>query len=156
MDELQAETNDRVNPQTKSATRRQVGLQIYLPLGLGALAIAALVATMWGLRVAEASDWADALLVVLLVPAMIIGLLVLAALLVLTILVARLMQSIPPPAKRVQDVTAGAAKAVRQTARMVTRPIFALRASMAALEAMVRGLGSILVGKRGNTDGRED
>jgi hypothetical protein len=156
MDELQAETTDRANPRTRSATKRQVGLQIYLPLGLGALGVAALVATMWVLRVAEASDWADALLVVLLVPAMILGLLVLAALLVLAILVARLTESLPAPAKRVQDVTAGAAKAVRRTTSLFTRPVFALRASMAALEAAVRGLGSILVKKRGNTDGRED
>jgi hypothetical protein len=71
MDEFPPRPSKR-NPVTKAAFRRQVWLQIYLPLAGGVLLLAAAAAGLWRADLAGASAWADASAILLLPPVLVV------------------------------------------------------------------------------------
>ncbi len=128
------------NPLTRAATRRQILLQIYLPLGVTLLLIGVLVAVAVATAAGTVGSWADTTLTFLALPlALILGL-VLAALAGAAVALGRLMQEIPGLAGGLQAGVDQAARAVRTGSQAATRP---LMVPLAAAEAFGVALRSI-------------
>jgi hypothetical protein len=124
--------------------RRQMLLQVYLPLGLFALLLAALVAWLWMGGVGDAGTWADVALILLLIPAMLMGLVILAAFIALAVLIVRLIGIIPEPAHRAQSIIRRVERETSRSVDLALRPLLTLSALWAAFKAICKGLISII------------
>jgi uncharacterized membrane protein (UPF0182 family) len=140
--------NDSFPPKRDSrqmiAFKRQMRLQVYLPLGLFVLLLAAIVAWFWVGGVGGAGVWADVGMITLLIPALFLGLIVLAIFIALAVLIGRLIGLIPDPADRVQSIIR---RVERQTTRgvdLALRPLVGLSALWSALKAIGASLAAIL------------
>lgn len=126
------------------AFKRQVRLQVYLPLGVFVLLLAAVVAWFWIGGVGEAGVWADVGLIMLLIPALFVGLIMLALFLTLAILVGKLVGLIPEPANRLRLIVRRVEKETRRGVDLATNPLVNLSAIWSALKAIGTGLAEIL------------
>lgn len=126
------------------AFKRQVRLQVYLPLGVFVLLLAAVVAWFWIGGVGEAGVWADVGLIMLLIPALFVGLILLALFLALAILIGKLVGLIPEPANRVRLIVRRVEKETRRGVDLATNPLVNLSAIWSALKAIGTGLAEIL------------
>ena len=124
--------------------RRQMLLQVYMPLGLGILVLAALVAWLWIGGVGDAGTWADVALILLLIPALLIGLAILAAIIALAVLIVRLIGLIPEPAHRTQVIIRRVERETSRSIDLALRPLLALSSLWAALKAIGKALISIV------------
>ncbi len=119
-------------------------LQVYLPLGLFTLVLAALVTWLWVGGVGDASTWADVALVIVLIPALLMGLVVLAVVLALAVLLGKLIGMIPEPAHRAQSIIRRAERGISRGIDTALRPLLMLSALWTALKAIGRGLASLV------------
>lgn len=126
------------------AFKRQVRLQVYLPLGVFVLLLAAVVAWFWIGGVGEAGVWADVGLIMLLIPALFVGLIMLALFLTLAILVGKLVGLIPEPANRLRLIVRRVEKETRRGVDLALNPLMNLSAIWSALKAIGTGLAEIL------------
>jgi hypothetical protein len=85
-----------VNLKTQASFRRQVRWQVYLPLVLIVLGLVALLVVLASAGVGDTSLWADLSVVLLALPACLLGVVLLAALLAAGVGVARLTALLPP------------------------------------------------------------
>lgn len=114
------------NPVTQAAFRRQVRLEVYLPLGLIILLIVILgtaaVVVAWG----TASSWADTVIVLLAVPMAVALLIVLAGLVAASVGLIAAIRRIPEVTVGLQDGVVRVSEGVRQgsdaTAKVVIIP----------------------------------
>jgi hypothetical protein len=127
-----------------SAYRRQVGLQVYLPLGLFTAALVAVVALLWVNGVGDTSTWADAALILVLIPTLVLGLILLAVLVALTVLIGKLIGIIPEPAYQVQTFMRTVEKQVKRAADLVLQPMVTLSSLVSSLREFVNSLVSFL------------
>ena len=134
----------RYNPVTRRAYRRQVWLQIYLPLALGILGLAAVVYLLAQRGLAAPSAWADASLILLLLPVLTAALLPIVLFAGLAYLSGQLIQRIPDPASRVQDVMADVASRTLRAAAVAVQPMIVAQSGLAALARTARRLASIV------------
>lgn len=114
-------SRDQQDQAPTAAFRRTVWLQVYLPLAIGVVLVVALVtvglaAGGWG--GATTSGMADAALVALLLPAMLVGGIALAAIILLAVGVAWLVGWLPERSRIVQLI---AARVSRQSDRISGR-----------------------------------
>jgi cell division protein FtsW (lipid II flippase) len=116
--------------------RRQVRLQVYLPLGLGILAVAGVGLGLWLTGVGQASVWADIGLVYLIVTGMVLLLVFLAVVIALTLGVSWLILRLPEPAQRLQEIVARIARLVRRVADRSTQPFIGVQAGWISLRAL--------------------
>jgi cell division protein FtsW (lipid II flippase) len=116
--------------------RRQVRLQVYLPLGLGILAVVGVGLGLWLAGVGQASVWADIGLVYLIVIGMVLLLVFLAVVIALTLGVSWLILRLPEPAQRLQEIVARIAGLVRRVADRGTQPFIGARAGWNSLRAL--------------------
>lgn len=125
-------------------TRRHIWLQIYLPLGLGAIVLAGL--GIWVLLAGfgTTSVWADVGLVLIIIPAFVIGLLVFAALLGITYGLFRLIGILPDPIDRVHSTVERVGEVMSQGADLAVWPVITVRKTGAALKAVWKAIASIL------------
>lgn len=145
MDDLEfAQPPLEPNPVTRAAYRRQVRLQVYLPLAVGIGIIAGAAALLWTGGLASASAWADASLVLLLLPVLLLSLIPIGVLAAFAYGVVYLMQRIPAPAHRVQRAVARVQQTIRRGSEATVRPFVVIRSGQAAAEATVSRLLSAL------------
>jgi len=126
------------------AYKRQMRLQVYLPLGLFTVVLAALVAWMWVGGVGDASSWADVALIMLIIPALLLGLIAVAAIVALAVLVGKLIDVIPEPAYRVRKIFRRAERETARATDLALRPVVKLTALWAALRAIGKALASLV------------
>ncbi len=142
--------SDLPNPVTQAAFRRQAWLEIYLPLGFALLIVGVVVVLLARSGVGDASSWADAALVVLILPLLILGLLVLVGLAFLAYGLFQLGGLIPGPARQVQEVFYRAQFDSRRATDLLVSPVIAVRGAVAALRAARRQVSSIFVNEDGH------
>ncbi|HMK09047.1 MAG TPA: hypothetical protein VK449_08480 [Anaerolineales bacterium] len=131
------------NPVTQAAFRRQVRLEIYLPIGLTLLGLIILVAVVIALGYGSASSWADAALVFLSVPLALLLLVVTAALAGAIYLMVRLIREIPPVTSTLQDGAGRLAGAVHRGSEVAVQPVIIPSAVAAALAEAGRSLRAL-------------
>lgn len=124
-------------------TRRQIWLQIYLPLGMGVMILAALVFWVWQAEFGAVTVWADVALVVVLIPLFVLGLIILIVLAGLTYGVFWLFGWLPDPLHRLQSIIARVERGTQKGADGVARPMLVVQAVIAMLEAAVGSIVSI-------------
>lgn len=134
---------DERNPATRASFRRQVALQVYLPLFLGILILGLAAAGLWRSALAGASAWADASLILLLLPVLLVSLMPLLLLAALVYLVTLVMQRLPAPAFRVQQAVAEVERRARRAGQLAAAPMVQLEAGVAALGTGFRRLTTI-------------
>lgn len=133
----------RRNPITRAAFRRQVWLQIYLPLAVGVLLLAAAAAGLWRADLAGASAWADASAILLVLPVLVAALIPLVLFTGAIYLVTKLIGAIPEPAHRIQVALQDVARRAQRAQKLVTQPLGAARGLRGALRAALRRLASL-------------
>lgn len=134
---------DERNPATRDSFRRQVWLQIYLPLFLGILILGLAAAGLWRGAVAGTSAWADASLILLLLPVMVVSLIPLVLLAALIYLVTLALQRLPAPAYRVQQALAEVQRRARRGGQLAAAPMVQSKAAIGALQSGIHHLTSI-------------
>ncbi len=136
------------NPVTRAAYRRQAGTQIYLPLGIGLIALVVLVAVLWQGSVGSARAWADVSAIVLLLPVIVVGLLGLILISAAAYAVGWLVGWLPGYAAVAQRYVAQAQFAIGRMSDVAATPVTiprsawaGARAALAALVRFARGEG---------------
>jgi hypothetical protein len=130
-------------PKPKRTYRNSVWLQIYLPLIFILLLLGAIVALLWVGGVGSYSGWADIALVILIIPALLLGLILFVILAGLCYGIMTIIGMIPEPAKRVQEISTRIANETRRFADLAVRPLLAPRAAKTAMIETLRYLASI-------------
>lgn len=121
---------------TSKTTRRQIWRQIYLPLGIGVFVLAVMVVGFSWAGVGTTSVWSDISLVLILIPAFILGLMFLIILVGLTYVIIRLIDLIPDPIHRLHSNIERIREGTRKGADVMVRPILIMGAVKAALETV--------------------
>ena len=121
------------NPITARTFRKQIALEVYLPLGLFVILLAAMVYVLWTLGVGQFGAWADISLVLLLIPLFLLGLLLLGLLIGLVYGLAVVISWLPYPARRGQDLLVRVQATTRKGADMVAKPFLVPGALIMAL-----------------------
>ncbi len=130
--------------EVRSAYRRQVWLQVYLPLGLFTTALIAVVALLWVNGVGDTRVWADTALILVLIPTFVLGLILLALLLALAVLIGKLIGIIPEPAYQVSTFMRMVERQVKRITDLVLEPLKIFSALVASLKEIVNSLVSFL------------
>lgn len=141
MDEHRQDPLYRRNPQTASAHRRQVWLQINLPLIIAVLillALGALVLQAGQSGSAHLGQWSQAVMVVLLFPVILLTFLGLLIVIALMVVIARLAGVVPPYARRAQLSVSRVERAARRNADAVAAPVIRLHGWRAGWRAVWR------------------
>lgn len=128
------------DPRVRTAYRRQVWLEIYLPLALAVGAGVAGMAVNWSGVVAGASSLADVMLVAMLFPFLLLILPLIAIVLVGVYAVGLGIRRIPAPASKVQARLELIAHEARQASTLAALPVVALAGARAAADAAWRKL----------------
>ena len=128
--------------------RKHVWVQIYLPIILFVLAIAILVAILWMNQQGKASVWADASLVMLIIPIFILGLILLIILVAVTYGIAYLIGVLPDPFRRMHEMMNQVSAYVERGSNMAAKPIIVPKATWTAVHAFFQGIASIFKTRR--------
>jgi hypothetical protein len=128
------------DPRVRQAYRRQVWLEIYLPLALAVAAGAAGLVVNWSGIVAGASSLADIMLAGLLIPFLLVLLPLIAIVLAGVYAVGLGIRSIPAPASKVQARLEMIAHEARGASTLAARPLVSLAGAQAAAAAAWRKL----------------
>lgn len=137
------------NPVTQSAFRRQVRVEVYLPIGLALLAMVLLVAVVMSIGYGSAGAWADTALVLLAIPLAVLLLVLTAALAGGIYLMVRLIRVVPTVTGGLQEGVDRVAGAVRQGSDVAVRPILIPAGIAAALGEVGRSLRYVFSAERG-------
>lgn len=133
---------------TAGRFRRQVRLQVYLPLALGMLVLGGLVALLWRGQVGSASAWADAALAFMLLVTMVGGVVLLVIFSALTAGVWMAVRRLPEPFEQARLAVAKAEHATDGAARKAAMPLIAPEAMLHAVATGLRYLAGIFRGVR--------
>ena len=117
-------------------TKRQIWLQIYLPLILGMIILAGLGIWVVLEGFGTASVWADVGLVLIIIPTFVIGLLVFAALIVITYGLFRLIGILPDPFDKVYMTVERVGEVTSQGMDISVKPVITVQKTGAALKAV--------------------
>jgi hypothetical protein len=123
--------------------RKNVWLQIYLPILLGVIALVVLVASIWASQQGRASVWADVSLVMLIIPTFIIGLILLAILGALAYGIAYLIGVLPDPFRRLQEIMNRVSASFEKGSNIAAKPFIFPGAVGAAIRAIFKGIASV-------------
>ena len=141
--EMEYPQPSKVRPYRWRRHRRQEWLLIYLPLLIGSVALIGLGAVLGRAQAAEASTWADAGLVLLLVAALAPGLVLLALVMAIGVGLWYAIRWLPLPMERGRAWLDRAAREVQRGADLAARPIIAPSGAWAGLAAAWRSMASI-------------
>jgi hypothetical protein len=133
----------RPNPVTRAAFRRQVRLEVYLPLALALLLVLVLVAVAVSVPLGSASSWADAFLVLLAVPLALLLLLMLMALGAAGYAVFRVIRELPPYTAGIQEGAENVSRAVRRASDSAARVAIVPGGILEAVREAGRALRSV-------------
>jgi hypothetical protein len=117
-------------------TKRQIWLQIYLPLILGVIVLAGLVIWVVLEGFGTASVWADVGLVLIIIPTFVIGILVFAALIALTYGLFRLIDILPDPFDKLYMNVDRVGEVMSQGMDLAVKPVINVQKTGAALKAV--------------------
>ena len=131
------------NPVTQAAYRRQVRLEVYLPLGLTLLLLVVLVAVSVILGVGTASAWADIALVLVAAPVALLLVIMTAVLIGAIYLLVRLIQEVPGYTSGLQSGVDQVASAVQRGSDAALRPVVVPSGIAAALAEAGRAIKGI-------------
>lgn len=134
----------RRDPVTHAAFRRQVWAQIYAPLAVGGLVLAALAAALWSGRGADASAWADGASILLMLPILVASVIPLALAAAAIYVIRIVLRRIPGPALRLQTAARELSRRADRAAGLVLRPFVVASGARAGLARGLRRLASIL------------
>lgn len=123
--------------------RKTVWWQIYLPIILFVVLLAILIAILWSSRTGTASAWGDISLVLLSVPAAILGLILLLILAGCAVAITYLIRSLPDPFRRLQEILDRVFETTEKVSKVVTKPVMVPSAVGAAIRAVLVGIISI-------------
>lgn len=123
--------------------RRQVWLQVYLPLAVGVLLLAGLAAALWRGQVATASAWADTALSLLLLLVLVFGLIVLAVFASLAFGVWYAVRRLPEPFQQVRLTVARVEHGADEVVHKAALPLIVPKAVLHAFSSAVRYLTAI-------------
>ena len=134
-----------VNPVTQAAHRRQVRLQIWLPLGITLLVIAAVcvlivLTAASGGRDAQIGQWRDTTLVLLFIPAILQSLITLAILGGSVYLMGMLLRKLPFYTYLAQFYVNLAAEKIHQAADLIVQPALKVQGAWAGWQALLSRL----------------
>ena len=135
------------NPVTQAAFRRQVRLEVYLPIGLTVLTMIILAAVVVAIGYGTKGAWADTALIFLAVPLGVLLVVLTAVLGGAIYLMVRLIREIPPVTGGLQEGVDRISQGVRQGSDAAVRPILAPSGIAAALGEVSRSLRTILRGE---------
>mgnify|MGYP001577182193 FL=1 len=124
-------------------TRRQVRLEIYLPLAIAVLIVVGVGALLGSSGVGDASVWADSALALLLGMAFILGLLLLTVLTAAGVGVWYVIRVLPDPLLRARMGLAKARDATIQVSDRAVRPVVISSAGLQAARATLRQVAGI-------------
>ena len=130
-------------PKPDKNFQKTVWLQIYIPFIFILLLLGAIVAVLWVGGVGSYSGWADSALVILIIPALLLGLILFVILAGLCYGVMVIIGIIPEPAKRVQEISTRIAIETRRFADLSVRPLLIPKAAKTAVIEALRFLASI-------------
>ncbi len=111
-----------INPVTRSAFRRQVWLEIYLPLAVGLAVVIGAAWALWGSGMATPRAWADASTVLLILPVLVISLIPLIVLAALSVGIILLIRRLPEVTTRLQGILYRVQWSVRRGADAAVLP----------------------------------
>jgi hypothetical protein len=131
------------NPTTRASFRRQVWLQIYLPFGLGVAALGVAATLLWGGALGDVSAWADASLLLLILPVLVVSLIPMALAAVLIYAVSYVIGWLPGPAYEAQQAVIRVRSAADRAMHVVSRPTVYSGSVVAALRSGIRHLLSV-------------
>jgi hypothetical protein len=123
--------------------QRAVWLQIYLPFIFILLILGAVVAILWVSGSGTYSGWADAALVILMIPALLVGVIIFAILVGLCYGVIYIFGQIPKPARRAQEIASRISVETRRFADLAARPLLVPKAAKTAMVETLRYFISI-------------
>jgi hypothetical protein len=130
---MQSRTPD---PRVRSAYRRQVWTQVFLPLALGIAIVVGALALNWTGITGAPDGLADATIALLLLPLLALGLLVLGLLVGLIWLIGWGMGKVPRPAAEVQMRLDQAARQARRASDLAASPLTTLQGLGAGAAAL--------------------
>ena len=114
-------------------------LWIGIPLFVGVAVIAGLISMVIGFGVGTTSVWADASLIIVLLPLFLLGFIPLALLIGLSYGAARLVSWLPGPLDQFVGIMQRVARETRRGGGLVARPMVAFQGIMAAVANFLRG-----------------
>ena len=117
-------------------TKRQIWLQIYLPLILGVIILVGLGIWVVLEGFGTASVWADVGLVLIIIPTFIIGVLVFAALIAITYGLFRLIDILPDPFDKIFMTVDRVGEVTSQGMDLAVKPVINVQKTGAALKAV--------------------
>lgn len=123
------------------ATRRQIWLQITLPLLLGVIVLAVLGLAMYAVGFGGVSVWADVSLVLLILPLLLVGLLALVLTGAVLFALLKVRGWLLPPLRKAQTYVARAEQMTRRGMDMTARPLIVLDGIGAGFARILRGVG---------------
>lgn len=143
------------HPEIQRRYRLQLWLQILLPLLLGIAIIIGGAYLVAQSGIGSVSAWADALLILFVIPFLLVGLLPLAALAALAYAVGWLTGNISPPFRKVRVAVYRAALTAQRAADLAAEPIIRIGAGKAAAGAAVDSIVELVSPKGDHLEGME-
>lgn len=129
--------------ETAAKFRKQVWLQVYLPLALGLVLLTTLIVVLWRGPVGDASVWADTALAFLMLPVMLVGLLLLALFGALVVGVTLAVRRLPEPFEQARLAVARVEDTADQVAGKAALPVIIPSAIFHTIGAVLRYLAGI-------------
>lgn len=137
-----------VGPSTRASFRRQVWLEIYLPLAAGGMILAIGALVLWQGSGGGLPTWRDTALVLLVLPWLVIGIVALLVVATLGVVIGRVVIWLPPRARRAQGILERTSDAARRTGDALAEPLIKVRAAWGASRTAARaGAGAVWRGK---------
>ena len=128
------------DPEPGTKRRGRPWLWIGLPLFLGAVVVAGLVAAVFTTGLGTTRIWADVSLIFVLLPLCFMGFIPLVVLIALSYGTARLLGWLPQPMDQFVRIMERVERETRRGGVLVARPMIALQGLMATVETFLRGL----------------
>jgi uncharacterized membrane protein len=122
------------------ATRRQIRLQITLPLLLGVVVLAGLALAMYTVGFGGVGVWADVSLVLLILPLLLVGLLALILTSAVLFALVKVGGWLLPPLRKAQVYVDRAEQMARRGMDITARPMIMLHGVGAGLARIMRGV----------------
>jgi len=119
---------ERYNKETRIAFRRQTALQIYVPLVIVFLILVGMAAGFMLSGTGTFSAWADISLMLLAIPALVIGIILLVLTGGLVYGVSWLIKALPEPAWQIQQIFSKVAERVQSAADGIASPFIRVNA----------------------------
>ncbi|MBT3239583.1 MAG: hypothetical protein HON98_07135 [Chloroflexi bacterium] len=125
------------NPVTKRAYRRDVLRQITLPIILILLVSIAIVTWLVIENVGTIQEWSSISLILLTLPALLLGIIIFILFIALIVLVSYLLKFLPPYARLTQDAINNLENQIKSGADISAKPIIQIQSFLAVIDILL-------------------